>query len=205
MFVHNAFLKIVFAILGAERLGIWCGSFWGNPNHLDRPSGEWETKAKNPLTFGCSKINCFSKGHVGCVIYRKGSNLRRRKNPARLRPGRLGCRSSDLRHFPRDIRIISIWILFKHLSLSCWSIHSRTLVSHARRQQSFVWFGLSFCNCEEAEDSRGWTDVGSISVYSEFNPPIPVDMIDFGLDILLELWRSKLHDGKTDRTSWLNI
>ena len=36
-------------------------------------------------------------------------------------------------------------------------------------------------------------------------PPIPVDMIDFGLDILLELWRSKLHDGKTDRTSWLNI
>lgn len=97
-------------------------------------------------------------------------------NPARLRPGRLGCRSSDLRHFPRDIRIISMWILFKHLSLSCWSIHSRTLVSHARRQQSFIWFGLSFCNCEEAEDWRGWTDVGSISVYSEFNifnPPDP--------------------------------
>lgn len=69
-----------------------------------------------------------------------------------------------------------MWILFKHLSLSCWSIHSRTLVSHARRQQSFIWFGLSFCNCEEAEDWRGWTDVGSISVYSEFNifnPPDP--------------------------------
>ena len=28
-----------------------------------------------------------------------------------------------------------------------------------------------------------------------------LDMIDFRLDILLELWRSKLHDGKTDRTS----
>ena len=142
-----------------------------NPNHLDRPSGEWETKAKKPLKRVLS-WNCFSKGHVGCVIGRD-QTFAGHSNPARLRPGRLGCRSSDLRHFPRDIRIIFIWILFKHLSLSCWSIHSRTLVSHARRQQRFIWFGLSFCNCEEAEDWRGWTDVGSISVYSEFNPPDP--------------------------------
>ena len=56
-------------------------------------------KPTTPLKRVLKNETVFSKGHVGW-FNRKGSNLRRPpKTPARLRPGRLGCRSSDLKPF----------------------------------------------------------------------------------------------------------